>query len=829
MGEAVTTVVGFGIAAAAKLAPSEVQIQLKAYGFLVDALPAAAKNNPEPALAGILAGETLVALPQTAAIVDATAQVLVAAAPFTGGASAAFAFGLPIGLEIAISTGFAAWTTDTIDALASELGSANTQAAILQGLAAYGQGELYNAQIELDSSAAMWSEAGQALASVGESLYSDLQSIGSWFPGLFSVDQNSNGTETLDVINKNSNNNWNNTLINITSNGNVAYGVINYTNGTSQADYYNPSSNESEQIWNYSGTNLSGVIEQVTYDYTNGTSQIALLGDLPANLANAGITSDIEAWSGPNGTGTLESWVFNYTNGQSSVNYPGSGSVTEQTFLFTGPNGTGTNTAIINYNNDGSSTWYILTPNQTLVSQGVTEVVAKYAGDSPTSPTQFAIFNYSSGMSHYQLYNPTSGVTELLANYTNTFASGTVMDTTFWYTGGGSQVTINGPAHGLSGISQVVENWSGQYGSGNNGQETSAQVDWSNGWKAFYTYQYGNGGTTPTQIIQTLQTPTGTTLPNTTFGPGPSYPYISGAGQYGYDGGGIAVLRITEINIGGYGLAIGTGSKSAGIDVIAQYDRSHGFTAAAMEAEAARKEANQLIAAAGTSPGSQPLSPFEAAKWTDKVITWSFASGPGTPTSPFSGSISSQYQAVIKQAVQTWAKASGLTFEQVSGSAASDIRIGWGNFGTAQSGVIGFTSGQIIGDQMQPGVIIRLENPAETALVSTAGSAFTYSGTDVGLYQAALHEIGHALGLADNADPHSIMFAELGAANTSLDLTDLANIKALYAPASSTPQVLVGPSSQGGHLMAVGAPTLSGPTPAPPLTYTPTLIASPPH
>jgi hypothetical protein len=59
-----------------------------------------------------------------------------------------------------------------------------------------------------------------------------------------------------------------------------------------------------------------------------------------------------------------------------------------------------------------------------------------------------------------------------------------------------------------------------------------------------------------------------------------------------------------------------------------------------------------------------------------------------------------------------------------------------------------------------------------------------------------LHEIGHALGLAESSDPDSIMFPELGPENTALDASDLANIQMLYpstAPSASASQA-AGPS-----------------------------------
>ncbi len=183
-----------------------------------------------------------------------------------------------------------------------------------------------------------------------------------------------------------------------------------------------------------------------------------------------------------------------------------------------------------------------------------------------------------------------------------------------------------------------------------------------------------------------------------------------------------------------------------------------------------------LAAAKNQAPAP---SPFEGAKWANAVITWSFADSPGSRSMPFSGYVQKQYQAGIEQAIQTWSKASGLEFEQVPGSSTTDIRIGWGNFDTQSSGIIGLTGGQSVGGQLQPGFIVRLENPGQDPFVSS-GNGFEYKGTDVTLYQLALHEIGHALGLADTSDPNSVMFANLGTTNRSLDATDIKNIGALY-------------------------------------------------
>jgi hypothetical protein len=44
-------------------------------------------------------------------------------------------------------------------------------------------------------------------------------------------------------------------------------------------------------------------------------------------------------------------------------------------------------------------------------------------------------------------------------------------------------------------------------------------------------------------------------------------------------------------------------------------------------------------------------------------------------------------------------------------------------------------------------------------------------------------QIGHALGLGDNANPNSIMYYEATGSNQTLDGTDIAGVQSLYGPA----------------------------------------------
>jgi predicted Zn-dependent protease len=142
--------------------------------------------------------------------------------------------------------------------------------------------------------------------------------------------------------------------------------------------------------------------------------------------------------------------------------------------------------------------------------------------------------------------------------------------------------------------------------------------------------------------------------------------------------------------------------------------------------------------------------------------------------------MSSAYEAAIQNAFNVWSAATGITFEEVPDSAQTDIQIGWGSFNTANSGVVGLTNYQINNGQFSSGMEIRLEDPTEDVLVIGADGKLTYSGTQTELSQVLVHEIGHALGFADNADPNSIMYYALGNNNTTFDSTDLAGIQELY-------------------------------------------------
>jgi hypothetical protein len=251
---------------------------------------------------------------------------------------------------------------------------------------------------------------------------------------------------------------------------------------------------------------------------------------------------------------------------------------------------------------------------------------------------------------------------------------------------------------------------------------------------------------------------------------------------------------------GGYAFAGGT-TQSAGVNigVIAQYDLADGDTSAALAAIDANQEA--VVAESGY-PSESGESALEGPKWSSPVITWSLASSAGSSGAPFSSTISSSYLSTIEAAFSTWSAATGITFEQVSNPSSADIQLGWGSFAAQSTGVLGYTSYTEQAGKFSSASIL-LEDPSDDALVARADGTLTYSGTNTTLQQLLLHEIGHALGLADDSNPGSIMYTSLGSGNTSLSYPDIAAVQALYGGGSVTlPTTTIDQDNASGQLVS---------------------------
>ncbi|MBV8920637.1 matrixin family metalloprotease [Bradyrhizobium sp.] len=570
--------------------------------------------------------------------------------------------------------------------------------------------------------------------------------------------------------------------------------------GGSQIEYFNPSSNITTETDNYTGAGGTGTLTSADVNFTGGTSEQDLYNP------TSGVDVEFKDYSGLNETGTLEYQGNNWTAGGSQIEY-----FNPQT--------------------------------------NVTTETDNYSGTYGNGTLSSADFNYTSGASEKDVYNPSSSSKDEFFGYSAANETGTLTYEGNNWTAGGSQAEFFDPAKG---VATETDNYTGAYG---HGELSSADLNLTSGFSLDYSFNYDASGNETNFTIDEFNSadqmvwsgeysPSGGYLGGSGTGNGYSGPggYYGGTDGGGYVGGGygggydFAKPAAQGVRGGGSDVsgiaardqvsttshwdasrpfAQDTGSRGANgkqgrgaqsgtdVGVIAAYDRSVSADSAAGAADTARQQA--FASASGDTKLTGAA--FEGAKIQGDVVTWSFATSPGTAASPFSGYIGDQYKAAIEQAVQSWAKASGLTFEEVPDSPQADIRIGWGNFDTSSSGVIGYTSYRQHDGAMSPGTIIRLEDPNGDALVSGSDGQLTYAGTQAELYQVALHEIGHALGLADNADRHSVMYYASSSANRTLDHTDISGIQSLYG-ADTAATTAVGSSSASARtgLATLGAP-----------------------
>ncbi len=216
---------------------------------------------------------------------------------------------------------------------------------------------------------------------------------------------------------------------------------------------------------------------------------------------------------------------------------------------------------------------------------------------------------------------------------------------------------------------------------------------------------------------------------------------------------------------------------------------------------AARKGLQQAYAMAVSNETDSGSAAVAGARWEGSVITWSLADSVAPYAMQFSNYMDRRYEAAVQDAFVAWSAAMpGITFMEVDDTAQPDIRLGFGRFDTAASGIIGYTGYQVQDGRIAAGAVVRVEDPSENALVAGAEGGQTYAGTSATLSQVLQHEIGHALGLEDNADRSSVMYYALGEANRTLDATDVANIGALYGTGTEL-SLALNPWSLSGRLL----------------------------
>jgi hypothetical protein len=247
------------------------------------------------------------------------------------------------------------------------------------------------------------------------------------------------------------------------------------------------------------------------------------------------------------------------------------------------------------------------------------------------------------------------------------------------------------------------------------------------------------------------------------------YPSDSGGGYGSYGYGGYEGGYIDHYYAGTVAKPKeGSGSTGINIDALLQFDKAHGHNADAKQVAMAWAQVESAIA-------NNSAVVTSGAIWNHETVTWCLAQVGGQ----FSGKMGAAEEQAIKKAFDQWSTATGLRFQEVSSSAQADIKFGWGDFDTAESGVVGLTGVHEKSDKIAK-AIVRLENPLDDKLVTNANGEKVYAGTDASFDQVLLHEIGHALGFGDNVDPSSIENYSLTQANRTLSASDMTAAASLY-------------------------------------------------
>lgn len=166
-------------------------------------------------------------------------------------------------------------------------------------------------------------------------------------------------------------------------------------------------------------------------------------------------------------------------------------------------------------------------------------------------------------------------------------------------------------------------------------------------------------------------------------------------------------------------------------------------------------------------------------------VTWSFATLLNVNNrlafdTTLSSFLPAGFEDEVRRAFDAWEAVANIDFVEVSDSGIVDIRLG-GNFIDGGSGTVGtaFTT-------FFPGQIVNVDIQFDTAENWTLG---TTSGSTIGFFEVATHEIGHAIGMGHENDVAAIMNAFIGGA-TNLTTDDINAAVTIYGAAAGTTTTL---------------------------------------
>jgi hypothetical protein len=160
--------------------------------------------------------------------------------------------------------------------------------------------------------------------------------------------------------------------------------------------------------------------------------------------------------------------------------------------------------------------------------------------------------------------------------------------------------------------------------------------------------------------------------------------------------------------------------------------------------------------------------------WDKTLLTFSFRTT----------DLPAQYKRAVRDAFATWESASLLNFVD-NATASADIEVLWGS--GAHGDDYPFDGpGGVLAHAFYPQAY---GHPSEGDIHFDGSEMWSIAGhEDVDVYTVALHEIGHALGLAHSEDPDAIMYPFYTGPRSELGTDDIEGILSLYAPVDDEPE-----------------------------------------